>query len=58
MAGLSADVTAAPVGPVMVAVIVADAAAVDAFRTSVATDTVAEALETEGVETNTPFQGM
>src|SRR3954468_23701117 len=56
-AALSPVVTAAPVGPSTVDVTVTEAALVDWFCTSVATEIVAEPAETEGVVTYTPPHG-
>ena len=50
-------VATAPLGVRIVAVTVAEAAADPWFCTSVAIDTAAEPLETDGVDTYTPFQG-
>ena len=52
---LSPDVATAPPGVRIVVVTVTAAAAVDWFCTSVLTDTVADPVETDGVETNTPL---
>ena len=57
VAALSPVVTAAPVGPSTVDVTVTDAALAPWFCTSVATDTVADAADTDGVDTNTPLYG-
>ncbi len=52
---LSPDVATAPLGVRIVVVTVTAAALADWFCTSVLTETVADPVETEGVDTNTPL---
>jgi hypothetical protein len=55
VAALSAVVATAPLGVRTVAVTIAEAALAESFCSSVATDTVADPIDTDGVATNTPL---